>query len=245
MKRIIGIQCRMGSTRLPGKVLKHLGGMTMLERVIRAVENDCDHLSILTTHLEEDEPIVNLCHNLGHSYLRGSPDNVLSRYIELLRYQTDDTLLLRLCADAPFIGRGWCRSAFYMAETIGRSVWIEDFCHVGTRAQWMQCWNEGKPMFKTDTEHAGHGWFSGGVTVRQFVPKGYFTVNTPEDYERARALFDAPSLDWRRMYTTADAFYSINVPTPTPPAGGRALPATDEPPSGSGTPGSPSAQSPG
>jgi GTP:adenosylcobinamide-phosphate guanylyltransferase len=190
MKRIIAIQARMGSTRLPGKVLKPLGGVPILERIIRAVQNDCHLLYVLSTDLPEDDAIANLVGGLGWHCARGDKTNVLSRYIELLRYQPEGTLLLRLCGDAPLVQPGWCKAAFEVAEACGAPVFIDDLCHVGTRAQWMKCWNAGQPTFKSDLEHAGYSWFSGHTAIRQFVPKDYFTINTPEDYERAEKLLN-------------------------------------------------------
>ena len=61
------IQARMGSTRLPGKVLRDLKGMTVLEHVVRRVRSAkaVPHLVVATTTESSDDPIVRLCCDLG------------------------------------------------------------------------------------------------------------------------------------------------------------------------------------
>ena len=61
---IVGIiQARMGSSRLPGKVLKDLSGAMVLERVVRRVQRagTLDEVVVATTDKCGDAPIVALC----------------------------------------------------------------------------------------------------------------------------------------------------------------------------------------
>lgn len=97
------IQARMGSTRLPGKVLRDLKGMTVLEHVVRRVRSAkaVPHLVVATTTESSDDPIVRLCCDLGIDCYRGSGDDVLDRfYRAAVEYGLD--VVVRVTADDPF-----------------------------------------------------------------------------------------------------------------------------------------------
>ena len=84
MKKIIIVQARTGSTRLPGKILKKVMGKTLLEYQIERLRRVtlADDLIIATTTKKNDNQIVNLVENIGVKYYRGSEEDVLSRYYE-------------------------------------------------------------------------------------------------------------------------------------------------------------------
>ena len=98
------IQARMGSTRLPGKILKTVNGKTLLEYQIERVRRAklIDEIIIATTTKESDDPIVQLCQQLSISYYRGSEDDVLSRYYEAATNNNVD-VVVRLTSDCPII----------------------------------------------------------------------------------------------------------------------------------------------
>lgn len=98
------IQARMGSTRLPGKVLKKILGKTLLEYQIERVKRakTIDEIIIATTTKENDDPIVLLCQQLSIPFYRGSEEDVLSRYYEAAtEFGTD--VIVRLTSDCPII----------------------------------------------------------------------------------------------------------------------------------------------
>lgn len=105
MTRIVAtIEARMGSSRLPGKVLKEAVGKPMLllmvERVRRA--RYLDEVVVATTDRDRDDEIVTVCEKHNISYFRGSEDNVLERVVEAGRqYQADVSVLLT--GDCPLI----------------------------------------------------------------------------------------------------------------------------------------------
>ena len=67
------LQARMGSSRLPGKVLMPIQGHTILERAIRRLRAApiIDEIAVLTTRLREDDRIVEESHRLGVWVYRG------------------------------------------------------------------------------------------------------------------------------------------------------------------------------
>ena len=104
MKVVAIIQARMGSTRLPGKILKEVNGKTLLEYQIERVQrsSNINEIIVATTTNETDEPIVRLCRNLGIACYRGSEQDVLGRYFEAA---TDygANVVVRLTSDCPLI----------------------------------------------------------------------------------------------------------------------------------------------
>ncbi|RXT04463.1 NTP transferase domain-containing protein [Ammoniphilus sp. CFH 90114] len=104
MKTIIIIQARMGSTRLPGKVLRPLGTTDVLSYVVarcQAVEK-VSEVIVATSTLPEDEAIEQWCREKKVSCFRGSQDDVLLRYIECARERQPD-YVIRVTSDCPFI----------------------------------------------------------------------------------------------------------------------------------------------
>lgn len=98
------IQARLGSTRLPGKVLKKLSGKSVLEHVIYRVSksNLIDQIIVATTTNEEDDKIVDECLKIGVNYYRGDENNVLSRYYETAFDKGYETII-RITSDCPLI----------------------------------------------------------------------------------------------------------------------------------------------
>lgn len=87
MKIVGSIQARMGSTRLPGKVLKEICGKPMLLWHIERIKNArlLDDVIVATTTSPSDDAIVKLCNKHHVKYFRGSENDVLSRIASLIR----------------------------------------------------------------------------------------------------------------------------------------------------------------
>jgi len=104
MKTIAIIQARMGSTRLPGKVLQDLAGEPMLARVVNRVgrAKTLQEVVIATTTNALDDVIIKLCEAHDWSWFRGSEEDVLDRYYQAAKkYQAD--LIVRITSDCPLI----------------------------------------------------------------------------------------------------------------------------------------------
>src|SRR5688572_3667966 len=71
VKVIVGIQARMGSTRLPGKVMADLRGKPMIRRVWNACAGPWRRM-VLTTNKEEDDALCAYLKDQGMDYRRGS-----------------------------------------------------------------------------------------------------------------------------------------------------------------------------
>jgi spore coat polysaccharide biosynthesis protein SpsF len=96
------IQARAGSTRLPGKVLEDLGGRPVLEWVVRAARaaTQVDQVIVATSTSAGDDAVADLAGSLGVAVVRGSEDDVLSRFVAALDAHPADAVV-RLTADSP------------------------------------------------------------------------------------------------------------------------------------------------
>lgn len=97
------VQCRMASTRLPGKALADLDGRPVLEWVLRRALacRALDRVVLATTTGPEDEPVAALGRALGLPVVRGEADNVLARFGAVLAAHPA-RCVVRITADNPF-----------------------------------------------------------------------------------------------------------------------------------------------
>ncbi|MDG4798773.1 glycosyltransferase family protein [Micromonospora sp. WMMD1082] len=104
-ERIVGIvQARMGSSRLPGKVLRPLAGRSVLGRVVRAAQDSgvLADLVVATSTDATDDAVVAECDRLGVAWHRGPVDDVLTRYVGALDTHPADAVM-RFTADCPLL----------------------------------------------------------------------------------------------------------------------------------------------
>lgn len=97
-------QARSGSLRLPGKVLKKIDGISLLEIHLKRLlkSKRIDQLLIATTVNQEDDSIVEIADKLNIPAYRGSVNNVLERFY-LAAKLYEPTWIVRLTSDCPLI----------------------------------------------------------------------------------------------------------------------------------------------
>ncbi|MCK9280012.1 MAG: glycosyltransferase family protein [Melioribacteraceae bacterium] len=104
MNKVVIVQARLGSTRLPAKILKDLSGKPVLYHVLERIKKAklVDDIVVATTDLDNDEPLVEYLRENKIYYYRGSSDDVLSRYYEAaFQYKAD--IIIRITSDCPLI----------------------------------------------------------------------------------------------------------------------------------------------
>ena len=101
------IQARMGSTRLPGKVLMNLSGKPVLEHVIDRLNQSkyINQIIVATSNDEKNKAIFDLCDFKNISCFMGSEDDVLDRFYQACMYFNvkSDDIIIRITSDCPVI----------------------------------------------------------------------------------------------------------------------------------------------
>jgi spore coat polysaccharide biosynthesis protein SpsF len=98
------IQARMGSTRLPGKMMLPLDGSHVIERIIErtAAADHIDDVVVATSDTTADDIIARYAKRASADVHRGSETDVLGRLYEAAA-TTDAERIVRMCGDRPLI----------------------------------------------------------------------------------------------------------------------------------------------
>lgn len=104
MKVVAIIQARVGSTRLPNKVMKPIGGKPMIELLLRrlARSSEIDEIVVATSKDQCNLPLVEHVRALGYQCIQGSENDVLDRYIQAGRAAAAE-IVVRITGDCPLI----------------------------------------------------------------------------------------------------------------------------------------------
>ncbi|MCA9048192.1 MAG: glycosyltransferase family protein [Planctomycetaceae bacterium] len=207
-KRTVAIiQARLGSSRLPGKVLLDICGQPMIARVINRVRmaTTADDVVIATSTDHADDPLVAMCHRYDWPCYRGSLSDVLDRF-----YRTADAYdadyVIRVSADCPLIdpdvtdrvartvidSAGRCEYAANMLppRTFPRGVDVEAFTMAALRRTWQDARDESCREHVTPWIYRNPDRFHiVPVTNDTDESDHRWTVDTPEDLEMVRTIF--------------------------------------------------------
>ncbi len=104
MATLAFVQARMGSTRLPGKVLAPLAGRPSLLRIVDRLSrvDALDGVAVLTSHAPADDEIAALCDREGLACVRGDEHDVLARFRQAA-VQLGPDRVVRVTADCPLV----------------------------------------------------------------------------------------------------------------------------------------------
>lgn len=104
LKTIAIIQARLGSTRLPYKMMLSLHGKPIIEWVIRRTQKSklLDDIIVAIPESEDNDMLAKYIVELGVKVYRGSESNVLNRFYESVK-EEKVTNIIRICADNPLI----------------------------------------------------------------------------------------------------------------------------------------------
>lgn len=224
MKITAIVQARMGSTRLPGKVLMDLAGETVLARVLRRLgrASRIDEVVVATTDSASDDEIENECARLQVSCFRGSEHNVLERYLRAAEQFCSD-LIVRVTADCPLIDPevvdevvGACiaknvdLSCNDVPHTFPRGLDVEAFSMETLRRI------QGMADQQHQREHVTPLVYERPDIFRTYLVKGHrdvshlrWTVDTPEDLQLTRAIYahfeNRDNFGWREALDLVDS----------------------------------------
>jgi len=207
------VQARLGSSRLPGKVLADLAGDTMLARVVQRLRAAqlVNQVVIATTEVSNDDAIADEADRLGVACFRGSEHDVLARYVGATRECGAD-IVVRITSDCPLIDPGvvdrvigaLSRSRDYASNThvrtYPRGLDVEAF-HAATLDR----------IARLATSEAAHEHVTAFVmerpslfSIRHVVAPSddsdlRWTVDTPEDLALVRTLYERFDLARRHV----------------------------------------------
>jgi spore coat polysaccharide biosynthesis protein SpsF len=220
-------QARMGSTRLPGKVLAAAAGRTLLDHHIDRLRAAGLDVYVATTDAPGDDLFAEVVRHRGLPVFRGSEDDVLSRYAGCARANELD-VVVRVTADCPLIdgnvvAEGVARF-LRLTEEHGDDVYLSntlertyprglDFEVVAATALYRADRAATRP---SDREHVTPWLYTGADRLSHLeqqrwpVDRSHYrvTVDTAEDLELIRRLFedhDAAGLDCAGIIQVLDS----------------------------------------
>jgi spore coat polysaccharide biosynthesis protein SpsF len=228
MKIVAIVQARMGSSRLPRKVLKDLGGATVLDRVLNRLGRSwLIQESVVATTIEPaDDAIVEHCERTGRKVFRGSEQDVLDRYYQAAKYVNAD-VVVRITSDCPVIDpevtdgtiRAFLdRHADYASNVLVRTYPRGLDTEVMTVQALERAWRESnKPhqrehvtpyIYENPSEFKLHG-----IENDTDCSRHRWTVDTPEDLELLRAIYERfggrDDFGWREVLKLVESDPSL------------------------------------
>jgi len=156
------IQARMGSTRLPGKVMMTVDKNNPILYYVVSQLRHCkflDKIVIATTDLKEDDEIIEFAQKLGIDYFRGSSSDVLDRYYQCaIKFSFSN--VVRITSDNPLIDpeivdqvikKFYSDSYDYVSNTLPRTFPYGTEAEIFTFKALQIAWKETKILY--DREH--------------------------------------------------------------------------------------------
>jgi spore coat polysaccharide biosynthesis protein SpsF len=193
------LQARMGSSRLPGKVLMSIQGQTILERAIRRLRAArlLDGVVVVTTKLQQDDVVVQEARRAGADVYRGSELDVLRRFQEASEVFHPD-LVIRATADNPLVDIGSVDRIITVLRQLDLEYCMETGLPIGAATEAMTASVLAKvDSIATEPSHREH------VTLYIKEHPGEFRIELPEAPGGVRRP------DFRITIDTAEDFESV------------------------------------
>ncbi len=198
------LQARMGSSRLPGKVMKPILGKPMLYYTVETLKKSTviERIVLATSGKKTDDVLVDFARDNGIDIFRGSEDNVLERFY-LAAKQYPDDYYFRSTGDNPIIDyQNPLRMLTYLKEggydyICERGMPVGAVLETFTSEALERCFNEAETA--DDREHVtlymkNSGRYKAGFNEAPGAfrfPELRLTVDYPEDFQRATEIIEA------------------------------------------------------
>lgn len=169
MKTVAIIQARMGSTRLPNKVLMKVLDKPLLKLMVQRIRQakKLDQVIVATTKNANDDVIADLCEKEKIDYYRGDEDDVLSRYYFSANKNKAD-VIVRLTADCPLV------------DPIDIDLMLETFIESGN----LDFYSNSEPLPST--------WADGtdiSIFTMEALEEAHINANLPSEREHVTFYF--------------------------------------------------------
>ena len=104
MRTLAIVQARMGSTRLPNKVMLPINGVPLIELLLHrlALAKRIDHIIVATSNSHGDKPLAAHVRGLGYKVFEGSESNVLERFYQAAKAHEPE-IVVRITGDCPLV----------------------------------------------------------------------------------------------------------------------------------------------
>lgn len=208
MKTVAIIQARMTSTRLPGKVMLPLAGKPMLQRLVErlARAETLDQIAVATTTNATDDVIADWCSAQDVACHRGPEHDVLARFAGAAQRHEAD-VVVRVTSDCPLLGpelvdqmvrsfQSPSDRCDYLSNMLEPTYPYGMAVEVFTASALYQA--EAEALDPAEREHVTPFlyWRPERYRLRSVRHEGdlthhRWTVDTPEDYELVRRIFEA------------------------------------------------------
>lgn len=219
------IQARMGSTRLPGKVMADIEGYPMLWHVVtRARQARLVSDVIVATSIEKtDDRVADYCKTNGFRVFRGSETDVLDRYYQAAKLHSADAIV-RITADCPLIdpdivdivirayrAEGCDYAANILVRTYPHGLDTEVFSFAALEAAWRDARNPAEREHVTPFLRSSGRFRLYNVQNEIEIGEHYYrwTVDEPRDLEFVRAVYAhfgaTKPFGWREVLDLLDA----------------------------------------
>ncbi|MDI1344762.1 MAG: glycosyltransferase family protein [Pseudolabrys sp.] len=206
MTTAVIVQARMGSSRLPGKVMEEIEGRPVLAHVLdrcRAIKG-CDKVVCAVPDAEDNKPLHAVARGCGADVFCGSEQDVLGRYLGAAKTAGAD-VIMRVTSDCPLIDPETCGAvlalresehADYAANNMPRSFPHGLDCEAFTAAALAEA--DASTHDPYDREHVTP-WLRRAPHLRRAnlslgnpsLEEHRWTLDYPEDLEFVRAVFAA------------------------------------------------------
>lgn len=195
------VQARMGSTRLPGKVLAPVLGRPLLayqlERLARTQR--VDRVIVATTAHPADNGIVAVAREAGADVFRGPEDDVMARYLlAAMRFGIDT--IVRVTADCPLIDPAYVDRAVEAFRGDAAYLWLRGVpdgmgCEVIRRETledtYPDATDEEREHVTLHVRRRQHTFRTLGLETGHRLDEERWTVDTAEDLAKVSRIIEA------------------------------------------------------
>lgn len=200
------IQARMGSSRLPGKVMQKIAGQPMLQHVVNRARRAglVDQVVVATSTAAADNAVAGYCFWHDIACVRGSENDVLDRYHQAAQ-QVKAEVIVRITSDCPLhdptvidcVIAAFLRGSFDYVSNIDPPTFPNGVdTEVFTAAALERAWHEAR--LPSEREHvtpylrSGRGGFqTGNVAQAKDTSEHRWTVDEAADLAFVRAVYHA------------------------------------------------------
>lgn len=212
MKIVAIVQARMGSTRLPKKVMKPISGIPMIQVLLSRLSKSeyIDQIVLATSEEPQNQPLINHVEMLGYDVYQGSESDVLDRcYKTALLHHAD--IIVRITGDCPLIDPRVVDSVLaafkegkvdYVSNncppTYPDGLDTEVFSFTALKTAWEQANKPYEREHVTPYIRESDNFRILNISNAKDLSDERWTVDEPEDFEVVKGIFEhfAPSIDF-------------------------------------------------